>query len=192
MTTTRAPRVRGVLAAALFVLVTLLAGCGDDDGTTATDPGSEPTVSDTASATASDVADESPTESETPKAPQCADVWVDGAKLPGGYQDCYDGDARVKADGRYCEFGKMLITYDDQLLGGARPAPSPRSRASCSTTRATATRSTSAAADRRVRSRGSGSPGSRLVGSPTRGTSPSRARAARRGGSAVSLLRTSR
>ena len=53
MTTTRAPHVRGVLAAALFVLVTLLAGCGDDDGTTATDQGSEPTASDTASATAS-------------------------------------------------------------------------------------------------------------------------------------------
>ncbi len=42
-------------------------------------------------------------------------MWVDGAKLPGGYQDCYDGDVRVKADGRYCEFGKPLITYDDSF-----------------------------------------------------------------------------
>ena len=115
MTTTRAPHVRGVLAAALFVLVTLLAGCGDDDGTAATDPGSEPTASDTASATASESPTEEPTESESPKAPQCADVWVDGAKLPGGYQDCYEGDVRVKADGRYCEFGKMLVTYDNHF-----------------------------------------------------------------------------
>ena len=42
-------------------------------------------------------------------------MWVDGAKLPGGYQDCYDGDKRVKADGRYCEFGKPLVTYDSQF-----------------------------------------------------------------------------
>ena len=96
-----------------LALGTLLAGCsGDDPDSTATDPAGE-TSSATASPTES--ATSEPTESEEPKEPQCADVWVDGAKLPGGYQDCYEGDQRVKADGRYCEFGKPLITYDNSF-----------------------------------------------------------------------------
>lgn len=105
--------VRLLGALALVVAVTLLAGCsGDDPDSTATDPAGE-----TSSATASPMesATSEPAESEKPKEPQCADVWVDGAKLPGGYQDCYDGDQRVKADGRYCEFGKPLITYESSF-----------------------------------------------------------------------------
>ncbi|MGI8646532.1 MAG: hypothetical protein ACR2JD_09475 [Nocardioides sp.] len=100
-----------------FVLVAL-AGCGGDDGSTVTDPGSDPSTTETtteATPSASDSATASPSESATPKGPQCADMWVDEAKLPGGYQDCYDGDQRVKADGRYCEFGKKLITYDNRF-----------------------------------------------------------------------------
>ena len=110
--TTRARRGRsaGVLVALAFVLVTL-AGCGGDDGDTVSDPGDDPAAaSETATAT------ESPSEKpEKPKGPQCTDVWVEAAKLPGAYQDCYDGDRRVKADGRYCEFGKTLVTYDNRF-----------------------------------------------------------------------------
>jgi len=100
-----------------FVLVAL-SGCGGDDGSTVTDPGSDPSTTETttqATPSASESATATPSESEKPKGPRCADVWVDGAKLPGGYQDCYDGDQRVKADGRYCEFGKMLITHDNRF-----------------------------------------------------------------------------
>ena len=32
---------------------------------------------------------------------------------PGADQECYDGDRRVKANGRYCEIGKPVITYRD-------------------------------------------------------------------------------
>jgi hypothetical protein len=108
------PRVRrgrpaSVLVALAFVLVTL-AGCGGDDGDTVSDPGDEPATSE-----ASQTATASATKPAKPKGPQCADVWVAGAKLPGGYQDCYDGDRRVKADGRYCEFGKTLVTYADRF-----------------------------------------------------------------------------
>ena len=98
---------------ALALVVVALAGCGGDDPDgTATDPAGA-TSSATASPTES--ASEAPVESEKPKEPQCADVWVEGAKLPGNYQDCYEGDQRVKADGRYCEFGKPLITYDSSF-----------------------------------------------------------------------------
>jgi hypothetical protein len=54
---------------------------------------------------------ESATPSEEPKGPQCADIWVEGKKLPWAYEGCYDGERRVKANGRYCEIGKPLITY---------------------------------------------------------------------------------
>ncbi len=40
-------------------------------------------------------------------------MWQEGNKLPGGYDGCYDGDRRVKPDGRYCEIGKPLFTYKD-------------------------------------------------------------------------------
>lgn len=107
--------VRLVGALALVTIASFgMVGCGDDDDSTATDPAagdttSAPTESPTESATSE------PTESEEPKRPQCADVWVADGKLPGGYQDCYDGDKRVKANGRYCEFGKPLITHESRF-----------------------------------------------------------------------------
>ena len=108
----RPARLIGALALALVVL----AGCSGDDGDgEATDPAGETSseTSDTASPTES--ATSEPTEAEEPKEPQCADVWVDGGKLPGGYQDCYDGDKRIKANGRYCEFGKPLVTHESRF-----------------------------------------------------------------------------
>ena len=94
-----------------FALVAL-SGCGGDDGSAVTDPSTTETTTE-ATPSPSESATPSPSESANPKEPQCTDVWVEESKLPGGYQDCYDGDQRVKADGRYCEFGKMLITYDN-------------------------------------------------------------------------------
>ena len=47
--------------------------------------------------------------------PQCDTVWVAGESLPGGYQGCYEGTKLVKASGRYCEFGKPLMTYDERF-----------------------------------------------------------------------------
>lgn len=96
------------LLAPLVLTGALLAGCGGDEGSTATDP-SAPTGS---GASASG--------SSTPSAPaadgpDCAEVWVAGEQLPGGYQECWSDGQRVKADGRYCEFGKPLITYDDRF-----------------------------------------------------------------------------
>jgi hypothetical protein len=70
---------------------------------------SDPTASTSSSPTTSD--SESATPTDEPKKPQCADIWVEGKKLPWGYEGCYDGDRRVKANGRYCEIGKPLITY---------------------------------------------------------------------------------
>lgn len=98
-----------VLAAAIL---TLLAGCGDDEPTTASDPSAGPEESST------------PTEGETadlPDWPSCAEVWVDGADLAQGYKGCLDGGAAVKADRQACSSGQVLVTYDDRfyaVLGG--------------------------------------------------------------------------
>lgn len=106
---TRVSRQTVSLLAALLLPVALLAGCGGDDGdAAATDPAPAPSSS-TATPT------ESPSASETPQGRLCDEVWVAGAKLPGGYQSCYLDDKRVKANGRYCEFGKSLITYDGRF-----------------------------------------------------------------------------
>lgn len=102
-----------MLVALLFPLA-LLSACGDDSASsTATDPGGSESTSATATESASETAtpSESATPTPEPKEPQCDDVWQEGNKLPGGYDGCYDGDRRVKPDGRYCEIGKPLFTY---------------------------------------------------------------------------------
>jgi hypothetical protein len=115
------------LAAASLAAVFLLGACGDD---TATDPsaadGTEASDSTSASVDTSEPAEPTPSESpiepsETavplPDWPACTDVWVEGAKLPGDYKGCLEGETAVKAKNRYCEFGKKLVTYADQFWG---------------------------------------------------------------------------
>jgi hypothetical protein len=82
-----------------------LAGCGSESG------GGSASESTTSAAP-------SPTESEAspvPDGPACGEVWQDGRTLPGGYKGCREGDAYVRAERRYCEFGKPLITYADHF-----------------------------------------------------------------------------
>jgi hypothetical protein len=104
----------GRFAASLAPLVLgagLLAGCGAQGAETATDPSAAP----------SGAASPSPSPSPTPSAslaeqgPDCAEVWIDGARLPGGYDGCYQGGRRIRPDGRYCEFGKPLYTHDGRF-----------------------------------------------------------------------------
>lgn len=109
----------------VLLSVVLLAGCGDDEGGTATDPGSSDSAS-TGTSPSADPTDEAtgePTDLETmpsvvpdpvPDWPACADVWVADAKLPGDYKGCLEGETPVKAENQYCEFGKKLVTYADQ------------------------------------------------------------------------------
>jgi hypothetical protein len=110
-----------VVSAVVLSLV-LLSGCGDDgDGEgTATDPGASDTPSAETSAPAEPTPSESvvtPTETAEPLPdwPACGEVWVAGARLPGDYKGCLDGDTPVKAKNQYCEFGKKLVTYGDRF-----------------------------------------------------------------------------
>lgn len=110
------------LVASTLAGLLLLAGCGDD---TATDPGaSDGSESPSPSVETSEPAEPTPSESQIdpsatveplPAWPACTDIWVEGAKLPGSYQGCLDGDTAVKAKSQYCEFGKKLVTYADQF-----------------------------------------------------------------------------
>lgn len=112
-----------VVSAVLLSLV-LLGGCGDDGTDTASDPGASGSASDSPSTETSTPAEPTPSESaitptETteplPDWPACADVWVEGATLPGDYRGCLQDATPVKAKNRYCEFGKKLVTYADQF-----------------------------------------------------------------------------
>ena len=113
------------VAAGSVAAVLLLAGCGDD---TANDPsasdGSDSSTSPSASVDTSAPGEPTPSASpivptETaeplPDWPACADVWVEGAKLPGDYKGCLEDETAVKAKNQYCEFGKKLVTYADQF-----------------------------------------------------------------------------
>ncbi|NHC24645.1 hypothetical protein G6553_15885 [Nocardioides sp. IC4_145] len=109
------------LIAPLVLSAGLLAGCGGDDGDqVAADPaaassGSSASSEATPSGDASASASASTSASAGTEGPDCAEVWVAGGTLPRGYQECYEGGERVKANGRYCEFGKPLITYGDRF-----------------------------------------------------------------------------
>lgn len=101
-----------LVIAALAIPVALLSACGDD-GADATDPGSSSSdsPSESATPTPTDEPTEEPTTDPSADWPACDSVWSDGARLPGGYQGCLDGEIAVKADGRECSFGRPLITY---------------------------------------------------------------------------------
>ena len=102
------------LIAPLVLSAGLLAGCGGDDGDeVATDPAAGSSASSGATPSADPSASASP--SAGAEGPDCADVWVAGATLPRGSQECYEDGERVQANGRYCEFGKPLVTYGDRF-----------------------------------------------------------------------------
>lgn len=91
--------------------------CGDEDGQ-ATDTGSptaatgsptQPSPSDS-DATDSPSASAEPSVEATP-VPACAEVWVDGAKLPRGYDACETDGAIAKPKVHRCSSGQRLVTH---------------------------------------------------------------------------------
>jgi hypothetical protein len=118
------PRIRAAAVSAALLLA--LAGCGSDgSGSTAADPAGEssstsstPTPSEGA-ATPTSTGTAGPGTDEPVVLPACGEVWVAGAKLPRGYEGCVDGSDTVPADGRYCEFGKQLLTFGDAFYAVA-------------------------------------------------------------------------
>jgi hypothetical protein len=118
------------VAAGSLSAVLLLGGCGDD---TASDPsatdgsgGSDTSETPSASVETSEPAEPSPSASPIeptepveplPDWPACAEVWVEGAKLPGDYRGCLEDETAVKAANQYCEFGKKLVTHADRFWG---------------------------------------------------------------------------
>jgi hypothetical protein len=97
-----------LLVAGALTVLSLAAGCGDDDTSgTAQD---EPSASGSSTAT-------SPAASPTPPPglPACAKVWVADKTLERGYRGCLEGSTWVRPDSQYCEFGKRLYRYDDHF-----------------------------------------------------------------------------
>ncbi|MCW2815104.1 MAG: hypothetical protein JWN84_2559 [Nocardioides sp.] len=120
----------GLAVAAL--LAGVLGGCGSDDDATATDSPASGTPSEIdsgASATTAPVEPSTepssePTSPSTPAVPAgtraCAEVWVDEARIPRGYQGCLDeAGGFVKADRLGCSSGQALIRFADRFYGVA-------------------------------------------------------------------------
>ncbi|MCY7395482.1 MAG: hypothetical protein LH468_04875 [Nocardioides sp.] len=116
------PRTRAALAATLLVVVPGLAACGNDDSgsedgggaATAQDPVGETSAAPSESASPSTAPSEPSAPVEVPVTlPACGEVWVVGATVARGYEGCLEGASTVPADGRYCEFGKPLFTYQE-------------------------------------------------------------------------------
>lgn len=111
---------RGVLrnAAAVpcvLLLLPLLGACGGGGDDEASDPAAGSSTSSSATSSPSS----SPSASVPPGAPQCEDVWVEGADLPRSYDGCVDLDVFVPRDAVPCSSGQRLISYDDRFYGVA-------------------------------------------------------------------------
>lgn len=122
-------RRRTWLVAALLV-PSLLAGCGSDDTGAGTEPGQEPSAAVTPSESPSGSPSESPSEpadeptASAPTEPVCADVWVEGARLPRPYRGCHDAERGVwvKAKVIPCSTGQRIVTFADSFYAaGGRP-----------------------------------------------------------------------
>jgi len=91
---------RAGLLVLLGLLGSALSGCGEE---TPRDPSaSESTASPS---------------SEVPEGPVCAEVWVDGASIPGSYRGCVDADTWVAAEATRCDSGQVLVVYGDRFYG---------------------------------------------------------------------------
>lgn len=123
-------KARGVLATLavpLALLAVLLAGCGGDSESSATDPGG----SDTPSATGTDTptATESPSEpddggmttgpADPPDWPACETIWVSGLTIPVRYRGCLEGNNAVASDNLACSSGQRIVRYQDRFFGVA-------------------------------------------------------------------------
>ena len=103
----------GWVAAGVCAVALTVGGCGDESST-ADDPSQtgSPSPTETSAAPSETPATATPTPRDFP---DCATVWVDGRKLPGGYRGCETPEGVVKAKERYCEFGKPLVTYANKF-----------------------------------------------------------------------------
>jgi hypothetical protein len=112
--TTR-PGSRRHLPTLLAALLLAVSACGSAaSSTTATGDPTSPTSSAPTTPTSPTTATTSTAPPET--VPDCSQVWVAGAVLPGSYRGCMnDAGKKVRARPIYCEQGNRLYLYDGQF-----------------------------------------------------------------------------
>ena len=96
-------RTRGLAAGAWLVAgVLALTACGDDVA-------QEPTAAKTS---------QTPSGSAPADAPECSDVWSDGARIPRSYKGCVDeSGSYVERDVLGCSSGQQMVRYGDHFYG---------------------------------------------------------------------------
>lgn len=113
-----------VVPATAIACSLLLSGCGGDDSTGDADepatasssPTDAATTTEAGTATASPPPAE-PTTSAAPALPDCAEVWVEGKRIPKPYRGCLEDDGRVSKSLKGCSMGASLAQYGKRFYG---------------------------------------------------------------------------
>lgn len=90
----------------------MLAGCGtglEAEDRTSDDPAASGSPS--RSATGPQKARPSASETAPPDAPDCAEVWQEGGRIPRVYPGCTEGEDYVVRDASACSSGQRLVRY---------------------------------------------------------------------------------
>ncbi|MFC5727916.1 MULTISPECIES: hypothetical protein [Nocardioides] len=115
-----------VVPAAVLASSLALSGCGGDTTGEAGGPtASSSTPSSSAGTDTPTAATSSPAEttSAAPALPDCAEVWVEGKRIPKPYRGCLEDDGRVSKSLHGCSMGASLAQYGKRFYGiPGRPA----------------------------------------------------------------------
>jgi hypothetical protein len=115
------PGARILLLTSLLVATIGLSGCGANDESVADPSAGDSTSPSATESTAQSSGTSTLTASPTiPDWPACASVWKAGAKLPGTYAGCLEGESPVKANKYPCSFGQPIVMYADQFYAVPR------------------------------------------------------------------------
>ena len=112
-----------VRASALLLAALCLGACGSEqaiDSAGGASPSAPPSTG-APSADSSDEPSTEPTDEESEPvpdgAPECAEVWADGAQLPRSYRGCVADGAYVPRDVLSCSSGQRMIRQADRYYG---------------------------------------------------------------------------
>ena len=108
---------RARASACLLLAAVALTACGAQrEGEVA----SEPTAS--AASSPDDKRSRDPRSGEPvpANAPDCSDIWTDGARIPRGYQGCAEAGKYVERESMACSSGQRMVRYDRYygVIGG--------------------------------------------------------------------------
>lgn len=103
-----------------------LSSCGADDAAPGDDAAASVPTTSAGSSAGAPATSASPSIAPTkvaPPLPDCAEVWVEGRRLPKPYKGCLEPDGRISKSVKSCSMGATLAQYGTRFYGiPGRPA----------------------------------------------------------------------